>query len=142
MHHEPCRFVHDQDVLVFEDYGYGDLLGRETFLGDLRLHALSGPHFIGRIGRPTVDEKEIVHDESLHEAAADPEPPGGQPVDPLPGLCGVYSEGLYGAPSLDWTTKPLLTPAQEAARPEDAAVCLLAFLRVEELLRAALFGQR
>jgi hypothetical protein len=97
------------------------------------LHALSGPYLVGRIGRRAVDEKVIVHDEPLHEAAADPEPPGGQPVDALPGLCGVYCEGLYGAPSLDRTTKPLLTPPQKAARPEDATVCLLAFLPVEEL---------
>src|SRR5918998_2760299 len=36
----------------------------------------------------------------------------------------------------------LLTPAQKAAGPEDAAVRALALFSVEELLRAALLGQR
>ena len=44
------------------------------------------------------------------------------------------------APSLVETTKPLLTPAQKAAGPEDAAVAPLSFLYVEELLRTALLG--
>src|SRR5215212_6669126 len=37
---------------------------------------------------------------------------------------------------------PLLTPAQKAACPEDAAVRLLALIPIEELLRAALLGER
>src|SRR5215212_1690299 len=50
---------------------------------------------------------------------------------------------LSRVPSLVGVTKPLLTPAQETAGPEDAAVvALLLPFRVEELLRAALFGQR
>jgi hypothetical protein len=122
VHHEPCRFVHYQDMLVLEDHGHGDLLGQEILLGDARFHALSGLDPVGRIGFATIDEEEIFLDESLDEATADPEPPGGQPVDALPGLCRVYSEVLYGAPSLVWTTKPSLTPAQKAAGPEDAAV--------------------
>jgi hypothetical protein len=80
---------------------------------------LSGPDPVGRIGFAAIDEEEIFLDESLDEATADPEPPGGQPVDALPGLCRVYSEVLYGAPTLLRTAKPLLTPAQKAA---DAAV--------------------
>src|SRR5215216_2325726 len=46
------------------------------------------------------------------------------------------------APSLVRVTKPLLTPAQEAAGPEDAAVALLGLLPVEELLRAPLLRER
>jgi hypothetical protein len=88
---------------------------------------------VGRIGLAAIDEEEIFLDESLDEAAADPEPSGGQPVDALPGLCRVYSEILYGAPSLVWTTKPSLTPAQKAVGPDNAAVCVLAVL-IEELL--------
>src|SRR5215217_2829077 len=49
---------------------------------------------------------------------------------------------LSRVPSLVGVTKPLLTPAQETAGPEDTAVALLLPFRVEELLRAALFGQR
>ena len=109
-------------MLVLEENGDGDLLGREVIFRDACLHALSAPDPVGRRGFAAIDEQVVLLDETLHEATADPEPPGGQPVDPLPGLCGVYSEGLYGAPSLDWTTKPLLTPAQKAAGPEDAAV--------------------
>jgi hypothetical protein len=127
-------------MLVLEDHRYGDLLGQEILLGDVRFHALSALDPVGRIGFAAIDEEEIFLDESLDEATADPEPPGGQPVDALPGLCRVYSEVLYGAPSLVWTTKPSLTPAQKAAGPEDAAVCVLAVL-IEELLRVALFGQ-
>ena len=122
VHHEPCRFVHYQDMLVLEDHGDGDLLGREILLGDARFHVLSAPDPVGRIGFAAIDEEETFLDESPHETTADPEPSGGQPVDALPGLCRVYSEVLYGAPSLVWTTKPLLTPAQKAAGPEDAAV--------------------
>jgi hypothetical protein len=83
---------------------------------------LSAPDPVGRIGLAAIDEQEVLRDQALHEATADREAPGGQPVDALPGLCRVYSEVLYGAPSLVWTTKPLLTPAQKAAGPEDAAV--------------------
>jgi hypothetical protein len=108
-------------MLVLEEHGDGDLLRREMLLGDARFHVLSAPDPVGRIGFAAIDEEEVFLDESLHEAAADPEPPGGQPVDALPGLCRVYSEVLYGAPSLVWT-KPSLTPAQKAAGPEDAAV--------------------
>jgi hypothetical protein len=121
VHHEPCRFVHYQDMLVLKEHGDGDLLGREMLLGDARFHVLSAPDPVGRIDFAAIDEEEVFLDESLYEAAADPEPPGGQPVDALPGLCRVYSEVLYGAPSLVWT-KPSLTPAQKAAGPEDAAV--------------------
>src|SRR5215217_2916383 len=50
---------------------------------------------------------------------------------------------LSRVPSLVGVTKPQLTPAQQTAGPEDAAVvALLLPFRVEELLRAALFGQR
>ena len=86
VHHEPCRFVHYQDMLVLEDHGDGDLLGREILLGDARFHVLSAAYPVGRIGFVAIDEQEVLLDESLHEAAADPEPPGGQPVDALPGL--------------------------------------------------------
>ena len=122
MHHEPRRFVHYQDMLVLEEHGDGDLLGREILLGDARFYALSALDRVGRIGFAAIDEEETFLDESPHEATADPEPPGGQPVDALPGLCRVYSEVLYGAASLLWTTKSLLTPAQKAAGPENAAV--------------------
>ena len=122
MHHKPWRFVHYQEMLVLEEQGYGDLLGREMILGHARLHALSALDPVGRIGLAAIEEKEIILDESLHEATADPEPPGGQPVDALPGLCRVYSEVLYGSASLLWTTKSLLPPAQKATGPENAAV--------------------
>src|SRR5215217_6207581 len=46
------------------------------------------------------------------------------------------------APSLVRVTKPLLTPAQEAAGPEDAAVALLGLLPVEKFLRAPLLRER
>src|SRR5919107_1144366 len=46
------------------------------------------------------------------------------------------------APSLVWTTKPLLTPAQIAAGPVSATVRPLAFLTIEEVLRAARLSQR
>jgi hypothetical protein len=120
-------------MLVLEDHGYGDLLGRYALLWYTRFHALSSLDPVGRIGLAAIDEEEIFLDESLDEAAADPEPSGGQPVDALPGLCRVYSETLYGAPSLVWTTKPSLTPAQKAVGPDNAAVCVLAVL-IEELL--------
>src|SRR5687767_622171 len=86
-------------MLVLEEHGDGDLLGREILLGDARFHALSALDPVGRIGFVTIDEEEIFLDESPHEATADPEPPGSQPVDALPGLCRVYSEILYGASS-------------------------------------------
>ena len=133
VYHEPCRFVHYQEMLVLEEDGDGDLLGREILLGDVRFHALSTLDPVGRIGLAAIYEEEIFLDEPLHEAAADPEPPGGQSVDALPGLCRVYSEVLYGAPSLV-LTKPLLTPAQKAAGPVNATVRPLAFLPIEELL--------
>src|ERR687897_1864841 len=98
VHHEPCRFVHYQDMLVLEEHGDGDLLGRESLLGDTCFHALSAPDRVGRIGFAAIYEEEIFLDKSLHEATADPEPPGGQPVDALPGFCRVYSEVLYGLP--------------------------------------------
>jgi hypothetical protein len=102
VHHEPRRFVHYQDVLVLEEDGDGDLLGRDALLGDARFHTLSAPDPVGRIGLAAIDEEEVFLDESLHDATADPEPPGGQPVDALPGLCRVYSESLYEAPFLAW----------------------------------------
>src|SRR5919112_3778446 len=49
---------------------------------------------------------------------------------------------LRMAPSTAETTKLLLTPAQKAAGPEDAAVSPLSFSPVEKLLRAALLGER
>jgi len=138
VHHEPCRFVHYQDVLILEDDGYGDLFGGEIVLGDMRFYGLSAADPVGRRDFAAIDEQEILLDESPHEATADPEPPGGKPVDALPGFCRVYSEVLYGAPTLLRTTKPLLTPVQKAA---DAAVWLRR-LPIEELLRVALFGKR
>jgi hypothetical protein len=107
---------------VLEDHGDRDLLEREILLGDARFHMLSVLDPVGRIGLAAIDEEEVFLDESLHDATADPEPPGGQPVDALPGLCRVYSEGLYGASLLAWTTNPSLAPAQKAAGPENAAV--------------------
>ena len=49
-------------------------------------------------------------------------------------------------PSFVGVKKPLLTPAQEAAGPEDAAVAPISFgggalIPLEELLRAALLGE-
>ena len=102
VNHEPCRFVHYQDMLVLEDHGDRDHLGREILLGDARFHVLSALDPVGRIGLAAIDEEEVFLDESLHDATADPEPPGGQPVDALPGLCRVYSESLYEAPFLAW----------------------------------------
>jgi hypothetical protein len=87
---------------VLEEYGDRDLLGREIPLGDARSYVLSALDPVGRIGLAAIDEEEVFLDESLHEATADPEPPGGQPVDALPGLCRVYSESLYEAPFLAW----------------------------------------
>jgi hypothetical protein len=114
VHYEACRFVHYQDVLVLEEDRDGDLLGRYALLGDARLHALSVPDPVGRRGLAAIDEQEIVFDESLHEATADPEPPRGQGVDTLPSLRGVYSEGRSLACR---DGEPLLTPAQKAAGP-------------------------
>src|SRR5215216_4674565 len=85
-------------MLVLEDHRYGDLLGQEILLGYVRFHALSALDPVGRIGFAAIDEEEIFLDKSLHEATADPEPPGGQPVDAFPGLCRVYFEDLYGLP--------------------------------------------
>lgn len=140
MHHEPCRFIHNQDVLVLEDYGDGDLLWREVILGDARFDALSAADPVGRRGFPTIDEQEVLRDQALHEATADAEPPGGKPVDTLPGLCGVYSEVPGQGSFACEDDEPLLTPAQKATGPENAAVGLLAFFPFEELLRAFLFG--
>src|SRR5918994_3226152 len=138
MHHEPCRFIHDQDVLVLEDYGDGDLLGRETILRYARLHPLSAADPVGRHCFPAIDEQEVLRDQALHEAAADPQPPGGKPVDTLPGLRGVYPE-VPGRGSLACRDdEPLLTPTQKATGPGNAAVGLLALFTFEELLRAFL----
>jgi hypothetical protein len=97
VHHEPCRFVHYQDVLILEDDGYGDLFGGEILLGDMRFNGLSAADPVGRRGFAAIDEQEILLDESPREATADPEPPGGKPVDALPGFCRIYSDVLKGA---------------------------------------------
>src|SRR5215212_2013412 len=92
MHHEPCGLVHDQDVLVFEDYWDGDLFRRESFVGKVCLDFLPAPHFERRRDTFILDEQEIVLDQPPHEAPAQPETPGGQPVETLPGLVEVYVE--------------------------------------------------
>src|ERR671916_306999 len=43
-------------------------------------------------GIHAIDEQGVLRDQALNEATADPEPPGGQHVDTLPGLRRVYSE--------------------------------------------------
>src|SRR5215207_5383775 len=92
VHHEPRGLVHNQDVFVFEDYGDGDLLGRESFLGDLRLDALPAAHLERRSDRFTLDKQSIVLDQPPHEAPAHPEAPGGEPVEAFSGLGRVYIE--------------------------------------------------
>jgi hypothetical protein len=134
VHHEPCRFVHDQDVIVLEEDGDGDLFRREVPLGDARFHALSAADPVGRRGFAAIDEQEVLRDQALHEATADPEPPGCQLVDALPCLCRVYSEVPMWGSFARRDDESLLAPAQETAGPGDAAVRVLAFFPIEELL--------
>src|SRR5215210_2410008 len=142
MYHEPCGLVHDQDVLVLEDYGDGDLLRRESLLGNPRLDVLSPAHLEGRRSSLAVDEQEVLRDQALDGAPTDAETPGGEPVETLSGLGRVYPEASVRCSFSRRYDEALLPPAQKAARPEDTAVRgLIAFL-IEELLRAALLGQR
>jgi hypothetical protein len=94
---------------------------------------LSAADPVGRRGIFAIDQQEVLRDQALHEAAADAEPPGGKPVDTLPDLCEVYSE-IPGRGSFACRDEPLLTPAQKATGPENAAVGLLALFPLEELL--------
>src|SRR5688572_4971373 len=121
MHHESCRFVHYQDVGVLEEDGDGDLLGREILLGEARFYELSAADPVGRRGFVAIDEQEVLLDEALHAATADPEPPGGERVDAFPGLRGIYYEVPVRG-SFARRDEPSLAPAQETAGPENAAV--------------------
>ena len=94
MNDEASRLVHHQDVPVLEDNGDGNVLGREFFLGKLGLDELPVPDLVRRRNVLAVYEQVTRSDEALHEAAAQPETTGGQPVETLPCFPRFYPETL------------------------------------------------
>jgi hypothetical protein len=81
-------------VLVLEDHGDGNILGRESFLGKLGLDELPVPDLVRRRNFLAVYEQVTFSDEALHEAAAQPETSGGEPVETLPYFRRFYPEAL------------------------------------------------
>src|SRR3712207_967840 len=96
MHHEARRLVHDQQELVLEHDGDGDILAGELALRELRLDPLSAPHPVRRTRRLAVYPQRAFAYYALNCAAAGVEAAGGQVVEALPGLGGVHVEGVEG----------------------------------------------
>src|SRR5918998_3765683 len=96
MPHEARRLVHDQQELVLEHDGDGDILAGELALRELRLDPLSAPHPVRRTRRLAVYPQRAFAYYALNCAAAGVEAAGGQAVEALPGLGGVHVEGVEG----------------------------------------------
>src|SRR5215218_5524068 len=111
MNHEAGRFVHHQEVLVLEGHGDGYVLRREPFFGEPGFDELPVPDPVRGGALITVDVEVAFPDEALHEATAETETPGGQPVEAFPRFRGFYPEALGRHPARSSTAdeKPLLT---------------------------------
>jgi hypothetical protein len=94
MNDEASWFVHHEDVLVFEDYGDGNVFRRDSFFGEPRLDELAVPDLVRRRSFLAVYEQLTLHDEALHYAAAEPETTGGQPVETISDFRWFYPETL------------------------------------------------
>ena len=71
MHHEPRRLVHDQLMLVLEDYRNGYLFRRDALLRHPRLDALPAAHPVRGNNLLAIDEYQPSLYYALNSAAAD-----------------------------------------------------------------------
>ena len=71
MHRDPCRLLHDDDVVVLERERHGDGLGAKAFrgLGQARLHDRSRLEPVALLDDCPVDRHGSIPEEALGERA-------------------------------------------------------------------------
>jgi hypothetical protein len=80
-------------MVVLEDDWHRDLFRVQSLVRQRGFDPLCPAGFVGRSARRAVYEESPVRDEPLGGAAADPQPSGGEAIQPLAILSGLYDEG-------------------------------------------------